>query len=242
MLKPHEDATGRALLDGLHAPGGVEIVERDDGYIQAQPLLPYFDVFADWPTRQRRAMRHARGRVLDVGAGAGRCALYLASRGQDTVCIDNSPLACEVARRRGVQRAEVRSVTEVSRALGTFDTVLMMGNNLALLGGERRARWLLRRFRAVTGVHGRIVGEVVDPYRTDDPAHLAYHDRNRRRGRMPGQLRLRIRYRQYASPWFDYLFVSPAELRGLLNGTGWALADVIDVDEPAYVAVLEREP
>ena len=49
--------------------------------------------------------------------------------------------------------------------------------------------------------------------------HIAYHQRNRERGRLGGQLRLRLRYRELATEWFDYLVCSVAELEALLAGT-----------------------
>jgi hypothetical protein len=54
---------------------------------------------------------------------------------------------------------------------------------------------------------------------------------------MPGQLRLRVRYRDHASPWFDYLIVSPQELGGLVEGTGWQVERIIG-GTPLYVCVL----
>jgi hypothetical protein len=58
---------------------------------------------------------------------------------------------------------------------------------------------------------------------------------------MPGQLRIRIRYGQYTTPWFDYLLGSPEEMEKLARGTGWRVAQVIDRGEHVYVSVLERE-
>jgi hypothetical protein len=55
---------------------------------------------------------------------------------------------------------------------------------------------------------------------------------------MPGQLPLRVRYRDYAAPWFDYLIASPEEVEALVEGTGWRVARVIP-GEPLYVAVLD---
>jgi hypothetical protein len=57
---------------------------------------------------------------------------------------------------------------------------------------------------------------------------------------MAGQLRIRIRHGTYATPWFDYLLVSPEEMAELAEGTGWELARVIDEGEHVYVGVLER--
>jgi len=241
-LKPSEDAYGRLIAGYLETGEGIEIVERHDGFINANPHGPaaYFFPFRKWPKAERTAMRLARGRVLDVGCGAGRVSLYLQERGHEVVGIDLSPLAAEVSRRRGVKDVRELPVTRVSRRLGLFDTIVMFGNNFGLVGGKPRAPWLLRRFRSITNEGARILAESVDPYKTDNPDHHAYHRRNRRRGRMAGQLRIRIRYGQYTTPWFDYLLASPDEMARLAKGSGWELADVIDEGEHVYVGVLER--
>jgi SAM-dependent methyltransferase len=242
-LKKLEDAYGRLILDYLETAEGIEIVERDDGFINASGYGPaaYFFPFRRWPKAERAAMRYVKGRVLDVGCGAGRVALHLQERGHDVVGIDVSPLAVEVARRRGVKDVRELPVTRVGRQLGSFDTVVMFGNNFGLMGSKRRAPWLLRRFLAVTNEGARVLAESVDPYKTDNPDHLAFHRLNRRRGRMPGQLRIRIRYGHYTTPWFDYLLASPEEMEKLAKGTGWRLARVIDKGEHVYVGILERD-
>jgi SAM-dependent methyltransferase len=241
-LKDREDAYGRLLLDYLGTGAGVEIVERDDGFIAASSYGPaaYFAPVRRWLKAERVAMRLARGRVLDVGCGPGRVALELQERGHEVVAIDVSPLAVEVARRRGVRDARELPVTRVSRELGHFDTFVLFGSNFGLMGSRRRAPWLLRRFRAIASEDARILATSTDPYRTENPDHLAYHERNRRRGRMAGQLRIRIRHGSYRTPWFDYLLASPEEMAELADGTGWELARVIDQGEHVYVGVLER--
>ena len=241
-MKKLEDAYGRLITDYLETGEGIEIVERHDGFIDASAYGPafYFFPFRKWPKAERKAMRLARGRVLDVGCGAGRVALYLQERGHDVVGIDLSPLTVEVARRRGVKDVRELPVTRVSRRLGRFDTIVMYGNNFGLMGGKRRAPWLLRRFHSITNEGARILAESVDPYKTDKPEHLAFHRRNRRRGRMGGQLRIRIRHGRHATPWFDYLLASPEEMAKLAKGTGWELTEVIDEGEHLYVGVLAR--
>jgi len=238
------DGYGEMLLALLDESSSemLEIVERDDGFIMANRFGPdlYFAPHRKWPSRQRRALRLARGRVLDVGAGAGRVALHLQEKGHDVVAIDSSPGAVEVCRRRGVRDARVLRVEEADGALGRFDTVVMYGNNLGLLASPAKGRRLLRRLHAVTTERGRILGEILDPYLGAEPIHLAYHQRNRKRGRMSGQVRIRIRYRDLATPWFDYLFLSRPELEELVEGTGWLLARTIEDEGPLYVAVLEK--
>ena len=45
---------------------------------------------------------------------------------------------------------------------------------------------------------------------------------------MSGQLRLQVHYREYTTQWFDYLFISKAEMEDILNGTAWRVERYID--------------
>ena len=186
-------------------------------------------------------MRFVRGRVLDVGCGGGRVCLHLQQRGHAVVGIDNSPGAIEVCRMRGVKDARLVSIDDVDESLGVFDTIVMLGNNFGLFASEAKAGRLLRRFHRLTGPRGRILAETRDVYQTEDPVHLAYQQRNRERGRMSGQIRIRVRHRDLATPWFDYLMVSRDELRALAGPAGWTVARTLDSDD-TYVAVLEKAP
>jgi SAM-dependent methyltransferase len=225
------DAFGQMLLDRA----GSEIVERDDGFVSAATLA-YFAPLRRWPTVERRALRFARGRVLDVGVGAGRVALELQTRGRDVVAIDVSPGAVQVARDRGVRDVRLLALEDVDDSLGRLGAMVMYGNNFGLFASPAKARRLLRRLRPFVD---RIVAASNDPYRTDDPAHLAYQARNRERGRMSGQLRLRVRYRDLIGPWFQYLIVSPGEMTEIVEGTGWQVSRVIQDDGAYYVALLD---
>ncbi|HUW81541.1 MAG TPA: class I SAM-dependent methyltransferase [Phycisphaerae bacterium] len=240
-LAKHQDAMGQAMYDYFRGHGGYEIVERDDGF--AGPSgggKIYLAPYEVWSVHQQRTIRLARGRVLDVGCGAGRVALHLQSKGHDVVGIDNSPLAIKACRLRGVKQAKLMSVTQVSQRLGMFDAIVMYGNNFGLFGSFARARWLLRRFRRMTNPGARIIAESRDPYDTTEPCHLAYHRLNRRRGRMAGQLRIRIRYKTLATPWFDYLLASKNEIRAIVDGTGWRVDRFIEAKGPGYAAVIAR--
>jgi hypothetical protein len=128
----------------------------------------------------------------------------------------------------------------IPNILGVFDTLLLMGNNLALLGNPGRARWLLRHLQTLVNSHGRIVGQLRDPYKTDLAEHLAYHRRNRENGKLAGEARIRIRYKKFASQWMDYLFVSPEELEQVIADTHWKLTETIEDPSGQYVAVLDK--
>jgi SAM-dependent methyltransferase len=237
-----QDAFGHVLYDYLHGDGGgaYSIIERDDGFVDVDDPKHYFAGYEEWPPHQQQAMDYACGRVLDIGCGAGRHALYLQERGLDVLGIDQSPLAVRVCRLRGLKQAQVLPITRVSSRLGTFDTLLMLGNNFGLFGRVRRTRWLLKRFRGLTSAQARVIVESLDPYRTDDPVHLEYHQWNRSRGRSGGQVRIRVRYRKRVDPWFDYLFVSKSEMEQLLDGSGWTVERYLDSDGAVYAAIIRK--
>lgn len=241
-MRNEEDAYGRAIYDCLRGRGGQEIVEYDDGFVFATggPSF-YLSEYRKWPAAERKAMRHVVGRVLDIGCGAGRVAIHLQERGHDVVGIDISPLAVRVSRARGLSKARVMPMSQIDDELGTFDTIVMMGNNFGLVGSRAGAQRFLRRFHGITTERGRILASSTDP-RHGRFGHFDYYLRNRGRGRMPGQIRSRIRYRTYATPWADFLLVSRREMRSLLVDTGWRIRRFIDSeDDPLYVAVIEKE-
>lgn len=241
--KKDRDAFGHMLKDYHAGHPVLEIIEREDGYIDASDHAKiYFSAFEDWRPDEQEAMRRlVPGRALDLGCGAGRTALYLQGQGYEVVGIDISPLAIEVCRQRGVKDARILSITQAGAGLGQFDNILMMGNNWGLLGSRGRAKWLLRRFYKMTSPSAKIIATSNDIYQIDSDIHLAYHAYNRERGRMSGQIRLRVCYGVWRSEWFDYLMVSRAEMEEILSGTGWRVNEYIEPSGPLYVAVIGKD-
>lgn len=241
-MQRNADAYGQEIWAYFRGENVVEIVERDDGYVNVSSgPRTYFAGYRDWASHERRALRYVRGRVLDIGCGAGRVALELQRRGYRVTAIDRSPLAIKVCRARGVRHAIVRPIEALSRfPAQSFATVILFGNNFGLFSGRALARRLLRQLDRITTPRALILAESHDPYRTTDAVHLRYHRHNLRRGRMAGQLRLRIRFKSSASHWFDYLIVSKTEMRQLLEGTGWQVIKFLDHDHGRYIAVIAK--
>ena len=239
--KANQDAFGQALYDHFRGHETSEVIERDDGRLDVgAPTAVYFGEFKRWPELLRRAVALARGRILDIGCGAGRVALHLQQKGLDVVGVDISTLAIKVCRLRGLRKARALSIADVTRKLGVFDTLLLLGNNFGLCGSCRQTQLLLRRFYGMTTARAQIIAQTFDPYVGASAHDRAYQRRNERRGRLGGQIRMRVRYRMAATPWFDYLFVSKAELARIVSDTGWRIARCIDGERSRYVAVLEK--
>src|SRR3990170_3314929 len=169
------DAFGRALYDAWLGRGrGYHIIEREDGLLDAMESNAYFRPPAAWEPFERQALRYARGRVLDIGCGAGRHALYLQQRHLHVLGIDISPLAVRVARARGLRRAKVALAARIPLSWGPFGTILMLGNNFGLLENRVRGRRLLRHLFKMTTAQGRILAGERDPYLRAPAEHRRY--------------------------------------------------------------------
>lgn len=243
-MKPIKDTFGQEILSFFNGEKVIEVAERDDGYINPSKNLPaaYFHDFRLWPKHERIAIKFARGKVLDIGAGAGRVSLYLQKQGKDVTAIDNSPLAVRVCRKKGVKKARVLPFEKIDKLEpARFDTVIMFCNNFGLFGSPRKSKIMLRKLYRITKPDALIIGATADPYNTVEPAHLAYHKMNRKKGRMSGQARIRIRYKNNAGDWFDYLLVSRKEMKEILKGTGWKVKKFIDSGGPQYIAVIIKD-
>jgi len=191
----------------------------------------------------RCALGHLRGRVLDVGCGAGRHALYAQEQGHDVTGIDVSPGAIEVSRDRGVEDARECDVADVVETFSsdTFDTVLMLGRNFGLVGTADCAPEILDGLATITTDDGQIIASTADPRAIDDPYHREYHSYNEDRGRLPGALRMRSRYKTHATDWFDYLLAAPETMDNLLAETVWSRAETWTGENGQYVALLAKK-
>ena len=216
------DMIARCWAAGVTPGSSYEIVEREDGFIAATDATKYFRSRADWPSEEVWACDEVKGRVLDIGCAAGRHAVDLWERGIEVVGLEPSRGAADVARDRGIPVIDGR-VDALTGDHGTFDTFLMLGNNLGLLESREHSEFVLERLADVARSGARILATGQDPHPTDAAR---------------GHLRMRVRDRYVASDWFDWLELSPGELAELVEPTSWTLDEVRPGDGHGYLAVM----
>ena len=236
---PAKDLFGQAFLDFYEGKRHSSQIERDDGYADDHMIGQYFNDYDDFPEAERMALRHAKGRVLDIGVGAGRHSLYLQQKGLDVVGIDISDKALDVCRRRGVRKLRKMSACDLRFERDSFDTAIAFCNNFGLCGSMKGVQGMMVRLHRIISDDGVFLAESIHPTDTNMRAHLRYHKMNIARGRPPGQVRLRIKYRGKASGWFDLLMVTPEEMRQICDKTGWKISRTYR-GKPMYVYVLKK--
>ena len=116
------DVHGHTMWDAWKGRGSFDVVERDDGFIDTFDGSSYLAEFDEWPEIERKAMGLVKGRVVDLGCGAGRVALHLhlQRKGFDVVGLDISPLALKVCRRRGLRKVKLGSVQDLRFPRNSF--------------------------------------------------------------------------------------------------------------------------
>ena len=123
---------GRAIAD-YHATGKAAKLRVFSPMFDEDeiPVATLFRSMDDMPALEKEALMAARGRILDVGAGAGCHSLALQAMNKQVVAIDISPLSVATMRERGVLDVREQDFFALD---GQFDTILMLMNGIGIVG------------------------------------------------------------------------------------------------------------
>lgn len=211
-------------------------VLRGDGAVYPMPARLFFRPPRRFSALERAALRQCRGRVLDIGAGAGCHALALQRRGLDVTAVESSPEAVRVMRRRGVRRCRVGDGLKLPGA--PYDTVLLLMNGIAIVKSIAGLRRFLARCARGLTPGGQVLFDTMDLRRDDLSRRHAR--RKRPAGRYFGEMRFRLRYRGRTGPRFQLLFIDSARLAREAGRAGWRARVLFNEGEGRYLARLTR--
>ncbi|WP_135365903.1 class I SAM-dependent methyltransferase [Halosimplex halophilum] len=185
------------------------------------------------------------GRVLDVGGGAGRYAVWLAERGHDVTLVDPSEGQRAVARgkvaERGLgDRVTVRpgDVRDLDFDTGAFDATLCLGGPLShVLDADERAT-AAAELRRVTAGGGPVFASVMGRlnwlvlYLVDGAEHLRRADELAETGDYDRAFVDRI---DYDSAFAETHFFRADEFEDLLAGAGLDVERLVGLEGLASV-------
>ncbi len=227
------------MLDYWHGSADAAYtIHRDDGFSHALPVVASFAGEPFDPLEQV-ALARATGRVLDVGAGVGRHALFLQEQGYQATAIEIEPELVAIMAERGVTEPLVESI--FSLAGRQFDTILMLMNGFGLVGTLAGADSFFEHARDLLSPTGQILCDSLDVRRTTNPTHLAYQGANLRSGRPAGQMRFSIEYQARRGEAFDWLHLDFAALRDISNRHGLSAELLAHEESGRYLSRLEYD-
>lgn len=227
------------MKDAADGVEGEYYIERDDGRVETLQILDYIKPFSEWSEPEKLALKHAKGKILDIGCGLGRVAIHLQNLGFQVVGVDLAKGAIEACRKLGLREAYVMSADNLDFPDAEFDTVLLFGNNFGILGIEDKVVEMLRTLHRMTSKEGVILAGTIDVEHTEDSEHLEYHKWNLSRGKPKGLVRIRVKYKGCVDDWGDLFHALPREMETMANKAGWILKKKYQTGS-AYVGVLTK--
>ncbi|MFX1344500.1 MAG: class I SAM-dependent methyltransferase [Promethearchaeota archaeon] len=221
MSQKSMEPFGLALKDYFEGNKQAKVIfHRDDGLREELYIFPYFRTEKDFSVIEKQAIALCRGKVLDIGAGAGPHSLELQNIGLDVYAIDISSNACEVMKKRGVLNVKCSTVYDLKEK--TFDIILIMGRSIGFVENLSGLRKFLNFSKDLLNPDGFILLDSYDVRITTNQIHLAYQNENTKSGRYFGEIRLQIEYKDQLGEKFQILFVDPHTLTNIAKELGWS--------------------
>jgi cyclopropane fatty-acyl-phospholipid synthase-like methyltransferase len=106
------------------------------------------------PKLEQKALKLAKGHVLDVGCGAGGHSLYLQDKGFAVKSIDISEGAIAVCKARGLDEAKVASILDET---AQFDTILLLMNGTGIFQKLSYVTKYLSHLKSLLKPNGQIL-------------------------------------------------------------------------------------
>ena len=128
-----KDLFGQAILDYQthNSPENI-ITETNISEEDEMDVAYLFRTFNEMPKIEQKALQLSKGKILDIGSGAGSHALYLQEKGLDVTAIDISEKAIETCQLRGIKNTKACDVLDFSKE--KFDTILLLMNGTGIFG------------------------------------------------------------------------------------------------------------
>jgi SAM-dependent methyltransferase len=208
---------GAALLDCYRGDTEAMLIVHQDGERDDVPASFWLRTALD--PLETVALELCRGRILDVGAGAGVHALALQRGGFDVTAIDIAPECVTIMRERGVQRALAVDVFELDD--GVFDTIILLCNGLDKVGRLADLPRFLDRLRPLLAPGGQLLADSFDVRVGASEAQCAALARKQASGRYFGELDLRFEYKGKRGEPFSVLQVDYDTLARVAAQAGW---------------------
>jgi len=233
-----KDLMGRAIWDYFHKEDPKDLqTETSISELDELPVDYLFRDFEEMNKIEKKALKLASGRVLDIGAGAGSHSLYLQNeRNLDVTALDISPKSIEICKLRGIQKAVAQNMLEFSGE--TFDTILLLMNGTGIFQSLKVIDIYLKKLHSLLNKNGQILIDSTDilyMFDTDEdggvyiPAEGYY-----------GELDYTVHYKGESEDPIKWLYLDFNTLKNAAENNGFRIEKVVQ-DEDSYLARLTEK-
>ena len=230
------DPIGKAILEYVknNKPDDIivssEICEDD-----IIPIEVLFRTLEEMPDLEVCAIDRAKGKVLDVGAGAGVHALEMKKKGCEVLAIDISKGATEHLKNNGLN---VQKIDFFDLKDQQFDTITMLMNGIGIAGSLSNLENTLIHAKSLLAPGGKILCDSCDiRYLYEDEDGALWVNLNTE---YYGNFRFQMSYKKEIGPWFDWLYVDFDSLFKAATNVGLKATRIYEQDDN-YLAEITFE-
>ncbi|MEC4005901.1 class I SAM-dependent methyltransferase [Flavobacterium sp. SUN052] len=151
-----KDLFGKAILD-FQIKNNPENIITETNISEADDMdVAYlFRTYNEMPKLEQKALQLSKGKILDLGCGAGSHSLYLQEKGFEVTSIDISENAINACQLRGLKNAKVQDVLEIENE--KFDTILLLMNGTGIFGTLSETAKYLQKLKSILTPNGQIL-------------------------------------------------------------------------------------
>ncbi len=211
------------------------ITVKNDDFDDDQILVSYlFRNYKQMPKIEQKALDLSKGKVLDVGCGAGSHSLFLQNEKKiDTTAIDTSIGAIEICKQRGVTTAFVEDFYKHS---GKYDTVLLLMNGSGIIGKLNNFNTFFDQLKKILNTNGQVFidsSDLIFLFEDDNGEYWVDAARG-----YYGELNYQISYNNTSSEVFDWLYVDFNTLKRACLVHGFNCELILEGEHYDYLAKL----
>ena len=225
----NHDLLGKSILD--YHQSSFEppfLIHYKNLEFDEMPIDVFFRDLDDMPVIERYALSEARGKILDIGAGAGAHSLLLQDNGSDVIALDTSKDCCKTMKERGVMSVINENIFELTE--GNFDTVLLLMNGIGIAENLEKLTPTIRHLNKLLNDGGQILF---------DSSDLSYLDLEPS-SRYFGEMEMMYEYSGIKSDWGSWLYVDPHTLIDQCESDGIDVEIIIEDETSLYLARIKK--